>query len=542
MSPVDFRLILRGLFRGRFVQFDRSDPARFRRFIDSRKADFKDLQPAIEELEQQEAVYRASLPDVTHHGFRLITDAGLRRSIKMGTITNWKNLGRLDGEHAERLEKGRGLFALFYVLSFVPFLGKFFLKLWGNAVTREHMKRCLTSAGYLWRTLRGSRIEALVVWNRRGRASDARTLSLVRRPVCFWLQRIFLGLLPAKWHRSIAEPRYAWSRIREMVSFTVRFLRVPAFREECLLEQVQAGRQEGMLTEAETDRIVGQIKDPFIQKYLRCLAVHVCTVPITQIVMILAGGGVVVYCLVYRQLNWAESMGYGTATAAAIQLLPISPGSIARGLFVLYMMIRERDIRNYYIAAPVSFIHVIGYLAFPLQMAAHHPALARFLAGRWTKNMVHIVPVFGENGGLLEHGVFDFFFNLPLSIKRGVKTNPMGWAAGTVVITGALTLFATLGYSRAWEWSRPKLQLEATTVTSIAPDSAESGDLHFVARGVRVRFEGHDTPVAYPAGIWDASVRVGDLIDAVIRESFFSDAYDGLEITRLGVPPGNKSE
>jgi hypothetical protein len=249
-----------------------------------------------------------------------------------------------------------------------------------------------------------------------------------------------VGWLPAKWHRALAEPRWAWARLRAALGRGIRFLRDPEYREERLLEQVELGREEGSLSDSEANRIVEEIKDPYIQKYLRCLAVHLCTVPITQVVMVLAGAAVTVYCLVYRQLSWAESMAYGTAAAATIQLLPISPGSITRGLFVLFLMIKERDIRNYYVAAPISFIHVLGYLAFPLQMVTHNAALARFLAGRWSRSTVHLVPVFGERGALLEHAVFDFFFNLPLSIRRRFREQPLLAWTGVVVFIGALAL------------------------------------------------------------------------------------------------------
>lgn len=445
MSPVDFRLILSGLVHGRLVQFDRSDPAKFHRFIEARRDDFADLQPAIDELQEQEPIHRASLPDVTRHHIRVFTSAKLRKSIKDGTITAWENLGRLDGTRAARLRNGRWLFPLLFIVSLVPLLGRVVIKLWGNARSREHARRCLTSFGYLWRAMRGSRIETLIVWHRKGRTNDERALKLVRRPVRYWLQRIFFGWLPTTWHRALTERAYAWMRLKEAVGFTLQFLRDSTFREQWLVEQVRLGREEGMLTDAEADKIICQVKDPYIQKYLRCLAVHICTVPVTQIVMVLTGVAVVVYCLVYRQLSWVESMGYGTGAAAAIQLMPISPGSITRGVFVLYLMIRERDVRNYYIAAPVSFLHVIGYLAFPLQMVAHDPALARFMAGRWAKSVVHIVPVFGESGGLLEHAVFDLFFNLPLSIKRGFKTRPVLWSVGTALVMAALVAVAVLG-------------------------------------------------------------------------------------------------
>jgi len=442
MSPADFWLILRGLARGWLVQFDRSDPRKFERFIAEHRDDFEELQPAINELKRQEPLHRRSLPDVTHHHFRLLTDAALRQSIKEGTVTAWQNLDKIDEAHAERLRARRGRFAVLYLVSFVPLLGRFGLKLWGNARQRAHLKRCLTSGSYLWRAMRGARIETIIAWHRAGRCSDERALKLVHRPVRYWIQRILVGWLPASWHRAATEPAFAWARLREKARFVWQFLRDPPFREAWLLEQVRLGRAEGMLTADEAGKISDQIKDPYIQKYLKCLAVHVCTVPVTQIVMVLVGAAVVAYCLTYRGLNWPEALALGTAAAALVQLMPISPGSIARGLFVLYLMIRERDIKNYYIAAPVAFIHVIGYLAFPLQMVAHDPALARYMAGRWATSAVRFVPVFGERGGLLEHFVFDVFFNFPLSLKERFKTQPVATSIWAVLMLGALAVLA----------------------------------------------------------------------------------------------------
>jgi hypothetical protein len=66
-------------------------------------------------------------------------------------------------------------------------------------------------------------------------------------------------------------------------------------------------------------------------------------------------------------------------------------------------------------------VKYIGYLAFPLQMTTSYPALAQFLAGRWATQAVHIVPVFGEKGALLEHWVFDLFFNLPRAFAKWAR-------------------------------------------------------------------------------------------------------------------------
>jgi hypothetical protein len=448
MSPVDVPLILRGLARGRLVQFDKSRPGKLNRFVARRPGEFEDLEPVLVELRRQDPQYRRSLPDITHHHVRLLTSRSLRASVKQGVITAWRFRGRIDDGYAERLESGRAWFAPIYLLSLVPLLGPFLLRLRGHRQYREHVRRALTGRDYFRRALRAKAAETLIVWHRAGRVSDERAHGLLDRPFRFWPQRFLLGWLPATWHRALAEPWWAWSGIGERIRYFLRFLREPPFRERWLIEEVRLGREEGMLTADEAERISAQVKDPYIQKYLRCLAVHLCTVPVTQVVMLVAGVFVAVWALVSRDLSWPEAVALGTAAAAAIQLLPISPGSMARGLFVLFLMVKERDIRNYRVAAPVSFLHVIGYLAFPLQMVAQNPALARFLAGRWAKGMVRYVPVFGESGGLLEHAVFDLFFNAPLSVRQRFRTYPVRCWLLTFVLLALLVLAAVTLYLR----------------------------------------------------------------------------------------------
>jgi hypothetical protein len=43
------------------------------------------------------------------------------------------------------------------------------------------------------------------------------------------------------------------------------------------------------------------------------------------------------------------------------------------------------------------------------------------MAGHWATGAVHVVPVFGERGALLEHFVFDLFYNYPLTIRRRMR-------------------------------------------------------------------------------------------------------------------------
>jgi hypothetical protein len=416
MSPADVILIIRGLGRGDLVQFDRGDMAKLETYIEARRAYFDDLLPALDELKERDARYRASLPDITHHGLRLLYDRGLARSVKEGRVQGWKVRHCVDEVHARGLNASSWRYWLFLLIGAVPILGRFVRRYWGVKAYRVHVHAFLTHFGYMQRTFRAHQAQRLIEWRRSGKAGDKRILFLLNHPVVFWLLRIFPGILPLppKWFRFLTEGRYAWEAVKETVLYPIRFYRDADFRVAWLTNEVESGAREGMLTPAERMRILGRIPDPFIQKYLKCVAVHVCTLPITQVISVI----VAVWGLLYLGKTWEESVAWAVGILAAFQVLPVSPGSLTRGSYVVYLMVKERNIRNYWLAALVSFWHYVGYLGFPLQMVKEFPSLSRFMAGRWATKMVGMVPVFGERGALIEHWVFDLFFNLPLTLKR----------------------------------------------------------------------------------------------------------------------------
>jgi hypothetical protein len=155
------------------------------------------------------------------------------------------------------------------------------------------------------------------------------------------------------------------------------------------------------------------------------------------------------YVMTHPDMPRAQAYAVGLGIIALFQVLPLSPGSLVRGMYVLYLVIRERNFRDYNIAVFLGFFKYIGYLAFPIQMAHRYPALARFMAGHWATEAVHFVPVFGEQGALLEHKVFGLFYNWPLTIRRRMNTRarhrasqaPRYWHL-PLVIAGAAGIFA----------------------------------------------------------------------------------------------------
>jgi len=414
MSPGDIKLICRGLRRGNLVQFDRGDLSRLERFVEEHGAEFEDLLPALDELREVEPQYRDSVLDFTHHHFRLLLSRTLRGSISDGFVEGWVCRGLLDDEHADRVRRSRFAFILFAIAGALVLPGRFLRKLWGNARFANHVRRLATSWEYFRRSARARQAEILIDWYRSGRVNERRATSLLDRPVAFWSQWFALGWLPAKWHRFLTDGAFARDAIKHAFTYPIRFYRDAAFREKWLTDIVHAGAEEGMLTEEEELRIRETVNDPFIQKYLKCVAVHICTLPVTQVVSV----AVAIYAAIRFGKTWGEALAYAAGVLVLFQVIIISPGSLVRGFYVVYLMVRERDWRDYIWAVLISFWKYVGYLAFPIQMVAKFPALSRFMAGRWATSMVRFVPVFGERGALLEHWVFDFFFNIPISLRR----------------------------------------------------------------------------------------------------------------------------
>jgi len=417
MSPADIKLIIKGLFRGHLVQFDRGNLKKLKDYIQQYPSFFTDLEPALKELEEREPEYRRSLPDITHQGLKLIFSSSLRRDVKRGYVNSWLKSGLIDEKFADRLNHSFFKFIIFFSMGIIPFLGRFLRRIWGNKQYRSHIGKIFGESSYLKRVFRAKQAVRMIDWNREGRITDSRARKLVKRPFRFWLQAFLFGWLPPKWHRFFTDRQYAWESLSYTMSYPIKFYRDNDFREQWLLEQVEAGEKEGMLNEDEAINIRERIKDPFIQKYLKCVAVHVCTLPITQVISLIAA----IYAMIKFGNTWAEGMAYAGLVLAAFQATPVSPGSLVRGTYVVYLMIKERDVKDYWIAALISFWHYIGYLGFPIQMVAKFPALSRLMAGRWATGIVHIIPVFGEKGALLEHWIFDMFFNIPISIRRWFK-------------------------------------------------------------------------------------------------------------------------
>jgi hypothetical protein len=469
--PADFKLIVRGVARGSLVQFDRGDIRELDAYVAAHGPAFADMAGALEELKRTDRAYRDSLPDVAHHHIRLITRPRLWTAIHEAWVRGWEVRNMADPAVAGRLKKNRlaalaflflgllpiltpvlffmkfpGRTAGLWLLWLAPFLGPLIRKLWGRRDYRRHVGSILTKPRYLRRAFRGHVAEALIGWHRSGRVSEKRALAVAGTPGLYLLH-LPLAVLPPGLHRFLTDGKYFKEKLAFIFVRPFRLYFQPAVREKWLSDMVHEGERRGMLTAAEAGHILSQIKEPFIQKYLKCLAVHVLTLPITQIVSVAIA---FIYVRTHPELTWQQASVAAGVILGLFQVTPVSPGSFARGLYTTFLVVKERNFRDYKMAFAISYFKYIGYLAFPLQMAYRYPELARFMTGHWSTGAVHIVPVFGERGAWLEHAVFDMFYNYPLSLgirirkrdERMAAMKPRPWAVPAAVLLGigSLTL------------------------------------------------------------------------------------------------------
>jgi len=414
MSPGDIKLILSGIGRGSLVQFDRGSITKLKIFVDAHKQDFSDMEYLIGELESVEQVYRNSVPDVTHNHIRLLYSTRLWASIFDSAVSGWRVKNTIDSKAEQRFRSNTFSTLLFMLIGFIPFCGKLIRRVWGREDYRKHYGAMLSSIAYLKNSIYGKIAETCIRWHRAGRIHEKAALAIARSMGLFMVH-LPLSFLPLGMHKALTSWDYFKKRLHDIFVRPIQLYFDQALREQWLRDMVLEGQQKHIITQEDADEILSKIKEPFIQKYLKSLAVHVCTLPVTQVVSFSLA---IIYVLTHPEVPKAQAWAVGAAIIALFQVIPISPGSLARGSYSLYLVLSERNFKDYNIALCLSFFKYIGYLAFPIQMAYRYPTLARFMAGHWATEAVHIVPVFGENGALLEHGVFYLFYNWPLTLRR----------------------------------------------------------------------------------------------------------------------------
>jgi hypothetical protein len=275
----------------------------------------------------------------------------------------------------------------------------------------------LSSFDYLKKSIKGKFIELLAAWHRAGRISQEKGEKFLASPYRI-LPHLPFALLPAGLHRLFTDWSFAKEKLYYITVRPVKLYFDSEMRRQWLLDMVIQGQKKHILTDEDAQTIRSQVDEPYIQKYLVSLVVHLMTLFVSEVTWVIVAG---LYWLTHPEVPAMERTEVVGAIFLAFNVLPISPGSLVRGFYTVSLAIRERNFKDYNIALFLSFFKIVGYLAFPIQMAYRYPAMARFMAAHWATDAVHIVPVFGERGALFEHSIFCLFYNWPLTIRRKMQ-------------------------------------------------------------------------------------------------------------------------
>ncbi len=445
MSPGDFKLIWQGAKRGSLVQFDRGDLNKLKSFIDSHKENFSDMQGLFDRLVQADDIYRNSMPDITHNHIRLLSSGKLWATIFDSAVVGWKVKNIVDEDGFEKLKNSRFKTFIFFLIGLLPILGAVLRKFWCHKNWRKHYISILTSAEYFKKAFKGKFIELLENWHRAGRISQAKAEMLLRQPWRILYHLPFLLLIFPSLHRLLTDWQFAKEKLYSITIRPVKLYFDAELRRQWLLDMIKQGQHKHILADEDAQTILSQVNEPFIDKYLKSLAVHICCLPVTHVVALIVA---VIYVMKHPNLSWKECVASAGAILLFFQIIPVSPGSLVRGLYVVYVAIRDRSFKDYNIAIFLGFFKYVGYLAFPIQMTYRYPALARFMAAHWATDAVHIVPVFGERGALFEHSIFCIFYNWPLTIRRRMqartawreKLTPRYWHILPIAVATSLVL------------------------------------------------------------------------------------------------------
>jgi hypothetical protein len=414
MSPGDIKLIWQGLKRGSLVQFDRGDLSKLQSFVNAHPDRFADMQDALGELKADEEIYRNSLPDITHNHVRLLYSGKLWGTIFSSAVTGWRVRNLCDDDSARQLRDSRFKTLLFFLIGILPFFGRVLRKAWARPDWRKHYASLFTNLDYFNRALRARIAEKVIAWHRAGRVDQEMALAVAGNIPRFMLH-LPLSLLPAWLHRFTTDARYRRERLHFVFVRPFKLYFNRELRKQWMCDMVAEGRRKHILTDEDAEAIVSRLDEPYIQKYLVSLVVHIMTLFISEAVALLAAAWAY---FSHSEMSGWDRMGLAGGIIMLFQLTPVSPGSFCRGVYTTALAIHDRSFKDYNIALFLSYVKGIGYLAFPIQMSYHYPAISRFMAAYWATEAVHVVPVFGERGALLEHWVFRVFYNWPLTVRR----------------------------------------------------------------------------------------------------------------------------
>jgi hypothetical protein len=417
LSPAHARLIVRGIWRGQWVQFDQVDHKCLLEYLGRHPEITDQVSKSLEAFLPAERAYRAGLPDLWQSGDRLLENKVSRKSVQAALIEDWEKLGRVGEVTAKKLKTSRQFFSVMFFFSFLPLVGTRLQKLAGCARYRAHLWCWLSRLHYRQAALDALCARDLIEWQWQGRVPASQIDRLTGSRRRYLLQKITLSWLPATFHRLVVDRQALSALAQRWFVQPARLLVSAGARQAWLALVVKAQVGRGVVAENEAEGILLSMQDPRLHTFVRDLGLFVGLEFFARLVYL----SLAIYGI-------AQDNFWPLFVAA---LGPVSPSGVLRLGYILLELVADlpsifqhRDLRlltarlSGILIAPWRFI---GNFCVPVEMFAYEPRFALLVADYFTSELVRHVPVFGGRGRLLEYVAFQLTFNLPLSVERALR-------------------------------------------------------------------------------------------------------------------------
>jgi hypothetical protein len=422
ISPAHARIILHGLRRGRLTHYDETDLGQLNKFLDTQPAAADEFAGLVSRLQQDEDAYRGSLPDLWHTRTRLLRDAAFRARVRTALLGDWIRTGLASTETSVALACRPVVFFGLWLLSLIPVLGSFLLRLVANSRYRSHLGRLWSSPAYRRLALSAWRERDLPIWTADGRIPSGREVGLAKSTAAYQAEKYLFSWLPSTAHRFLIDPAARARSLDGWVGQPIRLLTRHDARVAWLEGILQEQYEREMFPPEKAAALSSQVREPHMQGFIRDLG----------------------FCAgldIFSRVVYLGLAAYGLTSGNFIPLglavlAPIPPSGPLRVLYVLIRLladlpallrIRQLPLENHpagrLLMARLGALFIapwrwIGNLFPLLEISTVYTRLSFVLVTYYAARAAGVIPIFGGQGKLLEYAVFQLCYNLPLSLKH----------------------------------------------------------------------------------------------------------------------------
>ncbi|MEC8474569.1 MAG: hypothetical protein VXZ38_07965, partial [Planctomycetota bacterium] len=209
----------------------------------------------------------------------------------------------------------------------------------------------------------------------------------------YTLHRMLRRVTPISLHRFLSDPNRRKLLIRRVLRLTHDRSFQNRYGKHLIRRRVDRWTLAGRIDGVETDRLRHELSNPQIRDCLRGFGFHV---------------GLKLLSPVFTPLKMIGLVGF-YETKNLLLLMPfLVPPILRLSLTFINQRMSDEPMRNHRVALLLSWLPVLGTLAYPAQLYSSNLRLSRFLIRDFASNLGRKFPIYGGENTRLEIGLIEF--------------------------------------------------------------------------------------------------------------------------------------